>query len=224
MATATAASNEARHILDLPSLLGQEPDMISQVLAMPIPVQPKTRLARPSSLSSTGDDSSLIHSTEDDDDNSAGSTLISKLNAKAESTAEAMTKRYAAKNLNMTETEAHRMVQVMAAEIVALHEERAVMVQKMEQAKQDMLEAAWLLRMKAAASEEPGELQDMSAEGRRRRSLAGASSSSGGDGVKLSVHEDSAGQGANAEKEDESAEDRQRRMYDRDEWRDRDRE
>ncbi|KAF9911554.1 hypothetical protein EC991_003018 [Linnemannia zychae] len=165
--SAFLASNEARHILDLPSLLGQEPGRISQVLAMPIPLQPKPHSSRPASLISTGDDSSM-----NDEDEASGSALISKLNAKAESTAEAMTKRYAAKNLNMTETEAHRMVQVMAAEIVALHEERAVMLKKMDQAKQEMLEAARLLRMKAAVSEAPEELQDMSTEGRRRRSLA----------------------------------------------------
>ncbi|KAF9121875.1 hypothetical protein BGW39_010199 [Mortierella sp. 14UC] len=174
---------------------------------MPIPLQPKPRSSRPASLTSTGDDSSVNNG-----DDTSGSTLISKLNAKAESTAEAMTKRYAAKNLNMTETEAHRMVQVMAAEIVALHEERAVMVKKMEQAKQDMLEAARLLRMKAAASEASEELQDMSAEGRRRHSLGGGS---GGEGdVRMAVHESQGGE------EEESSEDvRQRRMYDRDEWR-----
>ncbi|KAG0317453.1 hypothetical protein BGZ97_005379 [Linnemannia gamsii] len=213
------ASNEARHILDLPSLMGQEPDKISQVLAMPIPLQPKPRSSRPASLSSTGGDdefSSSTHKNKDqvDNDNTPGSVLISKLNAKAETTAEAMTKRYAAKNLNMTETEAHRMVQVMAAEIVALHEERAVMTKKMEQAKQDMLEAARLLRMKAVESEAPEELQDMSAEGRRRRSHASG-------GARLSVHDESRMR-AEGRKEDESSEEeRQRSMYDRDEWRER---
>ncbi|KAF9110905.1 hypothetical protein BGX30_007832, partial [Mortierella sp. GBA39] len=206
------ASNEARHILDLPSLLGQEPDRISQVLAMPIPLQPKPRSSRPSSLASTGNGESS--NTEEADDNASGSALISKLNAKAETTAEAMTKRYAAKNLNMTETDAHRMVQVMAAEIVALHEERAAMVKKMEQAKQEMLEAAQLLRMKAAEAEAPEELQDMSTEGRRRRSLAS------GSGVRLSVRDDD--ETSTTRKEAESSEeDRQRNMYDRDEWRER---
>ncbi|KAF9148804.1 hypothetical protein BG015_009450 [Linnemannia schmuckeri] len=213
------ASNEVRHILDLPSLLGQEPDRISQVLAMPIPLQPKPRSSRSSSLASIGNSKSSTSTThnnnnDEDDDNTSGSALISKLNAKAESTAEAMTKRYAAKNLNMTETEAHRMVQVMAAEIVALHEERAVMVKKMELAKQEMLEAARLLRMKAAEAEAPEELQGMSAEGQLRPSPA-----SGSDGgVRLSVHDET-----RAEKETESSEEeRQRSMYDRDEWRERD--
>lgn len=215
------ASNEARHILDLPSLLGQEPDKISQVLAMPIPLQPKACSSRPSSLASTGNGESSSSTTqnnnaEEHDDSASGSALISKLNAKAETTAEAMTKRYAAKNLNMTETEAHRMVQVMAAEIVALHEERVVMVKKMEQAKQEMLEAARLLRMKAAEAEAPEELQDMSAEGRRRRSLAS------GSGVRLSVHDDDDDEMSTTRKETESSEDeRQRNMYDRDEWRER---
>lgn len=211
-------SKEARHILDLPSLLGQEPDRISQVLAMPIPLQPKARSSRPSSLASTGNgessSSTAQNNTEENNDGTSGSALISKLNAKAETTAEAMTKRYAAKNLNMTETEAHRMVQVMAAEIVALHEERVAMVKKMEQAKQEMLEAARLLRMKAAEAEAPEELQDMSAEGRRRRSLAS------GSGIRLSVHDDN--ETTRTRKETESSEDeRQRSMYDRDEWRER---
>ncbi|KAK3844390.1 MAG: hypothetical protein J3R72DRAFT_438783 [Linnemannia gamsii] len=214
------ASNEARHILDLPSLLGQEPDRISQVLAMPIPLQPKPRSSRPVSLNSNDGDSTPMNEEKEP----PGSALISKLNAKADSTAEAMTKRYAAKNLNMTETEAHRMVQLMAAEIVALHEERAVMVKKMEQAKQEMLEAARLLRMKAADSEAPEELQDMSEVGRwRRRSLASGSGTGGG--VRLSVHENENEVGGRVEKrqnskEEEEEEDaRQRRMYDRDEWR-----
>ncbi|KAG9060806.1 hypothetical protein KI688_008834 [Linnemannia hyalina] len=213
------ASNEARHILDLPSLLGQEPDRISQVLAMPIPLQPKPHSSRPSSLASTGNGESSLPTTQDNNteeanDNASGSALISKLNAKAETTAEAMTKRYAAKNLNMTETDAHRMVQVMAAEIVALHEERAAMVKKMEQAKQEMLEAAQLLRMKAAEAEVPEELQDMSREGRRRRSLGS------GSGVRLSVHDDD--ETSRTRKETGSSEeDRQRNMYDRDEWRER---
>ncbi|KAG0380442.1 hypothetical protein BGX24_008228 [Mortierella sp. AD032] len=176
---------------------------------MPIPLQPKPRSSLPVSLNSN---------------EPSGSALISKLNAKADSTAEAMTKRYAAKNLNMTETEAHRMVQLMAAEIVALHEERAVMVKKMEQAKQEMLEAARLLRMKAADSEAPEELQDMSEEGRwRRRSLASGSGTGGG--VRLNVRENENEVGGRVEKrqnskEEEEEEDaRQRRMYDRDEWR-----
>ncbi|KAG0295451.1 hypothetical protein BGZ96_011727 [Linnemannia gamsii] len=192
MQNAFLASSEARHILDLPSLLGQEPDRISQVLAMPIPLQPKPRSS--SSLSSTGGNgessssSNLNNKDEEDNDSTLGSELISKLNAKAETTAEAMTKRYAAKNLNMTETEAHRMVQVMAAEIVALHEERAVMAKKMEQAKQDMLEAARLLRMKAA---------------------------------ELGDHYESRMTGEGKKAGESSEEDRQRSMYDRDEWRER---
>ncbi|KAF9966771.1 hypothetical protein BGZ70_001315 [Mortierella alpina] len=125
------ASSEARLILDLPSLLGEDPNMISDVLAMPVPLQSSQPL-RPSS--------------------STSSPLLSELDAKAESTAKAMTKRYAARNLNMTETEAHRMVQVMAAEIVALHEEREVMLQKMQVAKEEMLEAARLLRIQADVS------------------------------------------------------------------------
>lgn len=221
MQNAFLVSSEARHILDLPSLLGQEPGRISQVLAMPIPLQPKPRTSRPSSLSSTGGNgessssSTLNNKDEEDNDNTSGSKLISKLNAKAETTAEAMTKRYAAKNLNMTETEAHRMVQVMAAEIVALHEERAVMAKKMEQAKQEMLEAARLLRMKAAESEAPEELQDMSAEGRQRR----RSHASGG--TRLSDYDESRTTAEGKKAGESSEEDQQRSMYDRDEWRER---
>ncbi|KAF9982829.1 hypothetical protein BGZ75_005697 [Mortierella antarctica] len=133
---------------------------------MPVPLQS----SRPSGSSSTS------------------SPLLSSLDAKAESTAKAMTKRYAAKNLNMTETEAHRMVQVMAAEIVALHEEREAMLQKMQLAKEEMLEAARLLRMKAdlaagererevtaadASSGEAKEMQDMSMSMPRSTEKAG---------------------------------------------------
>ncbi|KAG0208516.1 hypothetical protein BGX28_000570 [Mortierella sp. GBA30] len=159
--TSFVTSSEARHILDLPSLLGKDPSMIPDVLAMPVPLQP----SRPQPLSSS-------------------SSLLSKLDSKAESTAKALTKRYATKNLNMTEMEAHRMVQVMAAEIVALHEEREAMLQRMEQAKQDMLEAAKLLRIQAdtamneqernietinasAGANEAEEMQDMSVSGDR---------------------------------------------------------
>ncbi|KAI1313476.1 hypothetical protein EDD11_002537 [Mortierella claussenii] len=172
------ASNEARHILDLPSILGKDPSMISEVLAQPIPAQPtQSHNTRRSSTSSTsevthrtsgatsttpgsGDNASStvprsnsINSgttSTTPEANSSSSLLPSSLDEKAEMTAKAMTKRYAAKNLNMTETEAHRMVQLMAAEIVSLHEERQVMLQRMEIAKQEMLEAAKLLRMKAA--------------------------------------------------------------------------
>ncbi|KAF9316891.1 hypothetical protein BG003_001421 [Podila horticola] len=127
------------------------------------------------------------------------SQLLSNLDAKAEATAEAMTKRYAAKNLNMTETEAHRMVQVMATEIVALHEERQQMQAKLEQARQEMLEAAQLLRMRAAESE----MQDMSDEGRRRR-VGEVESFSSGHGQ---------------EEDEEKQREAQRAMYAKDEWR-----
>ncbi|KAF9934526.1 hypothetical protein FBU30_001667 [Linnemannia zychae] len=208
--SAFLTSKEARHILDLPSLLGQDPEMISRVLAMPIPLQANHHSSLPSSLSDVSTTSS--HNRSNGEEDTMGSALISKLNAKAESAAEAMTKRYSVKNLDMTETEAHRMVQVMAAEIVALHEERALMAKKLEQAKVQMLEAAQLLRMKAAASE-PEELQDMSAEGRRRRSLAN------GSDTRLSAHIDQADSTTTEkEKEELSEVDRQRRMYDRDEW------
>ncbi|KAF9285527.1 hypothetical protein BGZ68_003780 [Mortierella alpina] len=135
-------SSEARLILDLPSLLGKDPGMIPDVLAMPVPLQPSK--SRRSS--------------------SASSPLLAGLDAKAEATAKAMTKRYAAKNLNMTETEAHRMVQVMAAEIVALHEEREVLLQKMQVAKEEMLEAARLLRMKADQATGEREREDATAD------------------------------------------------------------
>ncbi|KAF9557652.1 hypothetical protein EC968_007527, partial [Mortierella alpina] len=126
--------------------MGKDPNKISDVLAMPIPLQ----------------------SSKPQHSSAASSPLLPQLDAKAESTAKAMTKRYAAKNLNMTETEAHRMVQVMAAEIVALHEEREIMLQKMQVAKEEMLEAARLLRMKA----------DL-ATGERERKVAAAEGSSG---------------------------------------------
>ncbi|KAF9345156.1 hypothetical protein BGX26_003462, partial [Mortierella sp. AD094] len=187
------ASNEARHILDLPSLLGRDPNMIPEVLAMPVPLQAThTSMDDPSSTSPIGSD------------DSTSANLLSNLNAKAETTAQAMTKRYATKNLNMTETEAHRMVQMMAAEIVALHEEREVMVQKLEQAKQEMLEAAKLLRAKAAMTEAienaGSEMQDMS------------SSSSSSTESRLLKRE---------EQEREEEEERQRQtasLYDKDEW------
>ncbi|KAI8606321.1 hypothetical protein EDD21DRAFT_410273 [Dissophora ornata] len=160
--TTFLASDEARLILDLPSLLGKDPNMISEVLATPIPVQPtRPGIGRTSSTTISAAKSAAGAGSSDQT-----SQLISELDAKAETTAKAMTKRYAAKNLNMTETEAHRMVQLMAAEIVTLHEEREVMLQKMEKAKQEMLEAARLLRMKAAATQtsatEEEEMKDMS--------------------------------------------------------------
>ncbi|KAG0262299.1 hypothetical protein BG011_000127, partial [Mortierella polycephala] len=201
------ASAEARHILDMPSLLGKDPNMIPNVLAMPIPVQPRRSKAAPSSSSTTA--------TATATDTSAGtnatpaSQLISELDAKAESTAKAMTKRYAAKNLNMTETEAHRMVQIMAAEIVTLHEERDVMLQKMEKAKREMLEAAKLLRMKANAGTNNVEgFQDMSAEGKEQMSRT-----EGFHDMRVKNVEDS----------DEASDKRTHNanVYDKDEWRDR---
>ncbi|CAO3572462.1 unnamed protein product [Mortierella alpina] len=183
------ASSEARLILDLPSLLGKDPNMISDVLAMPVPLQ-SSQTQRPSS--------------------STSSPLTSELDAKAESTAKAMTKRYAARNLNMTETEAHRMVQVMAAEIVALHEEREVMLQKMQVAKEEMLEAARLLRIKADVSTD-----------RQGRETAVADASSG----EAEEMQDMSMKPRLVEKAgDESDEDEQSgacRHYDRDNWRDR---
>ncbi|KAG0022408.1 hypothetical protein BGZ80_000302 [Entomortierella chlamydospora] len=183
------ASNEARHILDLPSLLGRDPNMIPEVLAMPVPLQAKhTSREVPSSGS----------------DNGAGANMLSKLNAKAEATAQAMTKRHATKKLNITETEAHRMVRMMAEEIVALHREREVMAQKLELAKHEMLEAAKLLRAKAVmteAAENAGkEMQDMS-----------SSSSSSTESRPLKQ------EGQEREEEEE----RQRQnasLYDKDEW------
>ncbi|KAF9174730.1 hypothetical protein BGX21_000814 [Mortierella sp. AD011] len=184
------ASNEARHILDLPSLLGKDPNMIPEVLAMPVPLQAKhTSREVPSSGS----------------DNGANANMLSKLNAKAEATAQAMTKRHATKKLNITETEAHRMVRMMAEEIVALHKEREVMTQKLELAKHEMLEAAKLLRAKAAmaeAAENAGkEMQDMSS----------SSSSSSAESRPLKQER----------QEREEEEERQRQnasLYDKDEW------
>ncbi|KAF9430244.1 hypothetical protein BGZ94_007781 [Podila epigama] len=129
------ASDEVRHILNLPPLLGQDPSTILQALG---PVD----LGEPASGHSLAQPAPRR------------SQFITNLDAKAEETAEAMTKRYSAKNLNMTETEAHRMVQVMAAEIVVLHEERQQMLERLEQAQQEMLEAARLLRLRAAEEEE----------------------------------------------------------------------
>ncbi|KAF9204892.1 hypothetical protein CPC16_006888 [Podila verticillata] len=178
------ASTEARHILNLPSLLGQDPSDISSILPLVATGpssgghhQPQPTMAQPT-----------LHSQ-----------MLLNLDAKAEATAEAMTKRYEAKNLNMTETEAHRMVQVMAAEIVALHQERQQMQAKLEQARLEMLEAAQLLRMRAAESE----MQDMSEEGRRRRVGEAESLSSG----------------RQDEDEEEKQREAQRAMYAKDEWR-----
>ncbi|KAG0093819.1 hypothetical protein BGZ92_001564 [Podila epicladia] len=179
------ASSEARHILNLPSLLGQSPSDISSILP----------LVESSGPSSGGHHQPLPTVAQP----THRSQLLSNLDAKAEATAEAMTKRYAAKNLNMTETEAHRMVQVMAAEIVALHEERQQMQAKLEQARQEMLEAAQLLRMRAAESE----MQDMSEEGRGRRV---------GE-----VESFSSGHGQEADEEEKQRE-AQRAMYAKDEW------
>ncbi|KAF9304724.1 hypothetical protein BGZ74_000790, partial [Mortierella antarctica] len=180
------ASSEARHILNLPSLLGQSPSDISSILP----------LVESSDSSSGGHHQPLPTMAQP----THRSQLLSNLDAKAEATAEAMTKRYAAKNLNMTETEAHRMVQVMAAEIVALHEERQQMQAKLEQARQEMLEAALLLRMRAAESE----MQDMSEEGRGRR-VGEVESFSSGHGQE--------------ENEEEKQREAQRAMYTKDEWR-----
>ncbi|KAG0369399.1 hypothetical protein BGZ54_010057 [Gamsiella multidivaricata] len=170
------ASDEARHILDLPSLLGKDPNMIPAVLAVPIPLQPtRPSKGRSSSVPSSTAAGSTAGPSSDQEADTQASKAVSDLDAKARSTAKAMTKRYAAKNLNMTETEAHRMVQLMAAEIVALHEERQAMVRKMEQAKQEMLEAARLLRMKAAGGPQTGTMgekpQDMSDEEEGRQGL-----------------------------------------------------
>ncbi|KAG0037675.1 hypothetical protein BGZ82_002080 [Podila clonocystis] len=180
------ASSEARHILNLPSLLGQDPGDISRILP----------LAESSDPSSGGHHQPLPTMAQP----SHRSQLLSNLDAKAEATAEAMTKRYAAKNLNMTETEAHRMVQVMAAEIVALHHERQQMHAKLEKARQEMLEAAQLLRMRAAESE----MQDMSEEGRRQQ-VSEVESLSSGHGRE--------------EDEEEKQREAQQAMYAKDEWR-----
>ncbi|KAG0336924.1 hypothetical protein BG000_006017 [Podila horticola] len=96
------ASSEARHILNLPSLLGQDPSDISSILP----------LFESSGLGSGGHRQPQPTMAQP----TYRSQLLSNLDAKAEATAEAMTKRYAAKNLNMTETEAHRMVQDMSDE------------------------------------------------------------------------------------------------------------
>ncbi|KAG0317581.1 hypothetical protein BGZ99_006211 [Dissophora globulifera] len=177
--TTFLASNEARLILDLPPLLGKDPNMIAEVLATPIPKHATRPASRRRSSSPPSTSSALPEA-------GTGSTAtLSDVNAKAEAAAKAMTKRYAAKNLNMTETEAHRMVQLMAAEIVSLHEERELMLNKLERAKQEMLEAARLLRMKAAgaqvnvvtaaasadAGQEMQEMQDVTAEGRIHKDL-----------------------------------------------------
>ncbi|KAF9086981.1 hypothetical protein BGX27_003036 [Mortierella sp. AM989] len=209
-------SNEARHILDLPSLLGRDPSMIPEVLAMPVPLQP-TRSSTENVSSNSPIDANANTSTSDDGQtSSAASHSFSDMNTKAETAAQAMTKRYAAKNLNMTETEAHRMVQMMAAEIVALHEEREVMIQKMEQAKREMLGAARLLRMKATmaeASENSGkEMQDLSSENRVQQNHGSNDIFSETEMIRRQVRE---------EKERDEEEDRQRQtasLYDRDEW------
>ncbi|KAF9181318.1 hypothetical protein BGZ51_001760 [Haplosporangium sp. Z 767] len=199
------ASAEARHILDMPSLLGKDPNMIPDVLAMPIPVQPRRSKAARSSSSS----SAAAVATSSGTNTTPGSQLISELDAKAESAAKAMTKRYAAKNLNMTETEAHRMVQIMAAEIVTLHEERDVMLQKMEKAKREMLEAAKLLRMKVNAEKSSvEEFQDMSAEDKGQ-----LSGTEGSHTMRVKNVED------NGEASDKKTHDAS--VYDKDEWRDR---
>lgn len=129
------ASSEARHILDLPSLLGQDPNRISDVLPLTMSHQPQPRPLSTHTPSSSS------------------SKMLADLNAQADATAEAMTERFAAKNLNMTETEAHRMVQILANEVVSLHEEAAKMRAQMDEARRDMLEAARLLRLKAESEQ-----------------------------------------------------------------------
>ncbi|KAF9206379.1 hypothetical protein BGZ49_002575 [Haplosporangium sp. Z 27] len=166
-------SDEARHILDLPSLLGRDPNMIPQVLAMPIPLQATTRTRNATKP--------------------------------AESTAQAMTERYSIKNLNMTETEAHRMVQMMAAEIVALHEEREAMIHKLVQAKQEMLVAAKLLRAKAEMADIEV-AQNMSSEAVSSSSL---SSSSEMDKLQEQLRK---------EEEEEEKQRQTTNLYDKDEW------
>ncbi|GJJ71677.1 hypothetical protein EMPS_04027 [Entomortierella parvispora] len=138
------ASSEARHILDLPSLLGQDPSRISDVLPLTMPHQPQPRPLSTHTSSS-----------------SSTSHLLKDLSAQADATAEAMTERFAAKNLNMTETEAHRMVQILANEVVSLHEEAAKMRAQMDEARRDMLEAARLLRLKAESEQQEHESREM---------------------------------------------------------------
>ncbi|KAF9416673.1 hypothetical protein BGZ76_004615 [Entomortierella beljakovae] len=153
--SAILSSNEARHILDLPSLLGRDPNMISEFLAIPFFGQPSHDSSKENNSSARPLGSNANISASNEQTSSApSSNLISDSNLKAEKSAQAMTKQYSAKNLNMTETEAHMMVQMMAEEIVSLHEERNSMIQKLEQAKKEMLEAAQLLRARAAVDME----------------------------------------------------------------------
>lgn len=150
--TSFLATEEARHILDLPSLLGKDPNMIPDALAIPIPLHASHRSNKEQTASELAAATEGEPDAQENNNDSPTAKLISELDTKAEAAARAMTERYSARNLNMSETDAHRMVQLMAAEIVALHEQREVMLQQMEQAKQDMMEAAQLLRLKAEES------------------------------------------------------------------------
>ncbi|KAG0333309.1 hypothetical protein BG004_000892, partial [Podila humilis] len=144
------ATREARYILNLPSFLGLDPSDMSSILPMTEYNHDQSRLK-------------FANSEE-----TQRSRLLSELDAKADATAEALTEQHSVKNLDMTETEAHRMVQVMASEIVALHNEREQMQARLQQAKEEMLKAAQLLRMQATVIESG--MLDLSVEGRKTRS------------------------------------------------------
>ncbi|KAG0043821.1 hypothetical protein BGZ83_010998 [Gryganskiella cystojenkinii] len=194
--SAFLASSEARHILDLPSLLGQDPNRISDVLPMAHGYlqQPHDHHSHhhhhhptPSSSSTTTSSSALQ------------SKLLTDLGVKADKTAEEMTERYSAKNINMTETEAHRMVHILANEVVALHAEAEKMRAQIDQARQDMLEAARLLRMKAAREEQVSkEMQEYS-------------SHTAEDDVQMTKRQQ-------REDEERTERERLRSAYDKDEW------
>ena len=224
------ATEEARHILDLPSLLGKDPNMIPDVLAMPTPLHAphRSNKDRPASAPLTATEGQP-DGEQENDSSSSRAKLISELDSKAEATAKAMTERYSAKNLNMTETEAHRMVQLMAAEIVALHEQREAMLQKMEQAKQEMMEAARLLRMRAAetqinddGSAERG-MQDSSQSESNKQRQSVLSATGNEALLQANARHDWDGEAKEQVKEVEEEEGERRRLnasvYDKDEWR-----